>query len=311
MIPKTAHFIWFGREFPWIYGFAAKTAAQQGGFDRVVIHHADDIAETPGGRLAKTVENIELRKLVPESILEGVEELGLDLVALYRKLTQPAARANMVRAAILAREGGVYLDTDTVTIASFEELLDKGVFCGAEYIALPRRVAYSRSPVVWAKAALRLGARDVCRRLPKGFRLFARLEKMYFEAVNNAVFGAEASHGFVVELLRMMTQLPEDVQLRRFALGTHLLAAQVEKYRGDDLEVHPPERFYPLPPEVSEHWFKKTKNPGPDEVLTERTVCVHWYASVRTKNIVPLIDEKYLRANAGSQMLSALAVRYL
>ncbi len=311
MIPKTAHFIWFGREFPWIYGFAAKTAAQQGGFERVVIHHADDIDETPGGRLAGQTRKVEFKKLDPEAALEGVEQRGPALVTLYRKLTQPAARANMVRAAILAREGGVYLDTDTITIGSFEALLGTGVFCGVEHIALPRRVAYSRSPIVWAKAALRLGARDVCRRLPMGWRLFRYLERAYFEAVNNAVFGAAPSHAFVLGLLDMMTQLPEKESLRRFALGTHLLATEVEKYRGDDLVVHGPKRFYPLAPEVSEHWFKKTKNPRPDDVLTDGTVCVHWYASVRTKKIVPLIDENYVRANAPSQMLSALALRYL
>ncbi|MFO8072607.1 MAG: glycosyltransferase [Polyangia bacterium] len=306
-IPAIAHFVWFGSSFPWLYGLALRAAVERGGFERAVLHHQDSLEGEPGWEQARADDRIEPRRLDPERALLGSGPRGEELVVLYRRLEQPAARSNMVRAAILAAEGGVYMDTDVVCVRSFGPLLDAGVFCGEERIALPAEVRRSRSPAVWAGAAARLAVRDLLRRAPAGWRAFGRLEGLYPAAVNNAVLGARPGHPLVAELLERMVEMPPRRQTVRFALGTGLLQDLVrERGAEEDLRVHRPDLFYPLPPEISEHWFRIGGRPRLEEALTPRTVAVHWYASVRTRQLLPRIDERYVRRHSDRQLLAAL-----
>jgi hypothetical protein len=78
--------------------------------------------------------------------------------------------ANLLRIAILLREGGVYLDTDVIAPQSFVPLLRAGFFCGTERIALLALVARTRNPLRWILPGARLLVRDIFRRLPRGHR---------------------------------------------------------------------------------------------------------------------------------------------
>jgi len=90
------------------------------------------------------------------------------------------------------------------------------------------------------------------------------------------------------------------------------LQATYKSYTGDDLYAFPPPYFYPLPPEISAHWFRFYRNGvDPMEVLDPTTCCVHWYASVRTKKVVKTMDEAELRRLASHQLFASLAVRIL
>jgi hypothetical protein len=200
----------------------------------------------------------------------------------------------------------VYLDTDVIVVAPLEPLLGAGVFCGAERVAYPAQVVRSRSPFTHLGALARSTLRDGLRRMPRGYRLFDRIAWLYPTAVNNAVLGARAAHPFVGGLLEAMLRLPPQRRLRRFALGTHLLQSQVAGYTGSDLRVHPPEVFYPLAPELSEHWFRWQRRPRLDEVVSPATRAVHWYASVRTKRIVADLGPDYIHENERHQLFSQL-----
>jgi hypothetical protein len=307
-IPATAHFVWLGRDLPWVYGLALRSAAARGGFERVVLHCTDDVSGSDGFTLACDDERVESRRLDPRSALWWVSPRGGDLVELYSRLRQPAAKSNMLRLAILAAEGGVYLDTDTITVASFSPLLGAGVFCGLERIALPAATRRARTPGPWVKAGARILVRDLLRRAPGGWQGFALIAEHYPAAANNAVLGARPGHPLIQGMLERMVDLPPERQLARFALGTGLLQDAVDSYDGDDLELHPPERFYPLSPEISEHWFRIGERAPLDAIVARSTVCIHWYASVRTKRILPRIGASYLRANAHRQLFSAAAL---
>ena len=311
MIPSKAHFVWFGRSFPWIYGMALRTAARRGGFEEVILHHEDDLDREAGWRVALDTPGVSARRLAPRRLLEATGDTGSALADLYSRLKQPAARSNMVRAAILATDGGVYLDTDIITVASFEPLMGAGVFCGAERIALPGALSRTRRPDRWAAAGLRLLARDILRRAPRGYRAFSRLEGLYPAVVNNAVLASRPGHPFVVDLLRRMLEMPASRQLVRFALGTHLLEEAVSEYRGDDLAVHPPRVFYPLGPEISEHWFREYDGAETAEIVGGETVCVHWYASVRTARVIPAIDPAQVARTGSRRLMSALLLDHL
>lgn len=312
MIPPVAHFIWLGPAWPWTHLLAVRSAARRGGFERIVVHRSDDSDGSPWWDETLREPGVEARRLEPGAVFGATGERALQLADLYSRLSEPAGRANVLRAAILWAEGGTYLDVDTVTVRSLTPLRERaGVFCGAERLVFPGHVRRSLDPRVRAKALALTALRDAFRRMPDGWKWFRLIEGSYPTAANNAVFAAEPEHAFVGDLLDRMLAVPAKRQTVRFALGTHLLQTAVREYARRDLEVHEPEVFYPLGPEISEHWFRmRDELPPLDEVLLEDTRVVHWYASVRTKRPAAQLEPGWVRANAGRQLISALAREY-
>jgi len=311
MIPGRAHFVWLGEKLPFVHVFAAASAAARGDFERVLFHHTDRLdAEASFSWFARS-PRVEPRMLDPIALVEQAG--GGRLVDCYRDLVEPAARANVLRAALLREQGGVYLDTDTVTLEPFTHLRRRGgFFCGEERLVFPR----TRGP--WwlsrldPRALLRTAARDACRRLPGGYRHFRRIERFYRTAVNNAVLGAEPRHPLVEELIARMQSLPKAERRVRYSLGVHLLQRVVADFTGEaELHVEPPEVFYPLGPEISEHWFRDQGRVALREMLTERTLLVHWYASVRVARRMARVNPAWVRAHASSEPFSALALPIL
>ena len=313
VVPSVAHFIWYGPRFWWVNALAIRSATAKGDFDRIVLHHDQDLSDEPAFAALSALPTFEARRLVPEAIFGRIPSLGPALSALHAQLDKPNARANMVRAAILATEGGVYLDTDTITIGSLTALRAAPAFCGQERVVLPVAVLRDRRATRIAKSWALMALRDGARRWPDGWRWFRKVEDWFPLAVNNAVLGAAPDHPLIMSLLEGMVALPAERRLVPYALGTHLLQDRVAAYAGDDLVVHPPSVFFPLGPEVSQHWFRlRSGSTLPlDEVVYPDTKVVHWYASVRTKRLVPNIDPAYVRAHADRQMFSALAAPFV
>ena len=318
MIPATAHFIWLGPSFPWVNVLSIRSAAARGGFERVVLHHDCDLSSTAWWPELDATGGFETRQLDIPALFDraspGDPARGQALLALYRKLDPPASRANMIRAAILASEGGCYLDIDTITVRSLAPLrAEAAVFCGVEHICWPGVVKHGGSLPAKAKALSLAATRELFRFAPGGWRHFHHVAHLYSESVNNAVLACEPGHPFITVFLDHMLEMPPEQQLRRFALGTHLLQRRVAEYRGSDLRVHPPAVFYPLGPVVSLHYFRRTARADAalDTLLGADTRVVHWYASVETKRLVPRINPDYVRAHADTQLLSALARPYV
>jgi hypothetical protein len=155
-------------------------------------------------------------------------------------------------------------------------------------------------------------ARDVCRRLPDGVRHFRRIRRHYALGANNAVMGAEAGHPFFRRLLQQALELEPEERTRRYALGTGLLQdALATALPSGEIAIEPPESFYPLGPEMSEHWFRFGSRASLDDVLSPATRVVHWYASVRTRELVPRIEPEWVSQHASEQLLCALVQRAL
>ncbi|MBK8012936.1 MAG: glycosyl transferase [Deltaproteobacteria bacterium] len=311
MIPKVAHFIWYGDQFPWVNVLAIRSLWMRGDVERIVLHHDQDLTATPHWPALADIDTLETRRLDPAKLFSRLPVDREALLALHDGLSAPNARANIVRAAILADEGGVYLDLDTITVGSLASMLGRGVFCGNERIVFPAEVARSMDPRVFLRAFGLVAFRDLCRRLPRGWRVFRRHEDLFHLAVNNAVLGSEPRHPFMLGLLSAMTALPQARRDVPYALGTHLLQAEVARYEGTDLRVLSPEVFYPLGPVVSQHWFRLGSSAPLQQVLLPKTLVVHWYASVKTKRVVPRIDPGYVRTHARRQLFSALAAQFL
>jgi hypothetical protein len=309
VIPNVAHFIWYGDALPWVHRVAVRSAARVGQFARVVLHHEPSLGSKELAEL-REVAGFEARAIEPRPLFE---QAGVDpnsLQQLYGRLAQPAARANLLRAAILAGQGGVYLDMDTICVASFAPLLAAQVFCGSERVVFPADLLRHGSLSAVARAYGLTLLRDVLRLLPDGYRAFKHVEGLYALAANNAVLGAQPNHPFMLALLDGMLRMPPERQLRRYALGTHLLQETIGQFRGAGLIVHPPEVFYPLGPEISQHWFRIRRHVELSSVLTPQARLVHWYASVRTRRLVPRIDPAYVKRYEHRQLLSALLAPY-
>jgi hypothetical protein len=306
-IPAVAHFIWLGARFPWVNVLAIRSALERGGFERVVLHHEPGLASCGQLRDLARDTRFEARPCDPASTLGELGVTGTALSALYAELRSPAARANVLRAAILAREGGVYLDMDTVTLRPLSPLLQAGVFCGEEEIAFPAAKLSASAPFALVRALGLHALRAFCKHSARGIELFRRVDGWYARAVNNAVLGARPQHPFVLSLLTDMLELAPRRRRRRFALGTHLLQRRVARGATPELVIHPPQVFYPLGPELSHHWFRLRERVSLERVISTETRVVHWYASVENRALAESIVPDYVRRHARRQLFSALA----
>lgn len=290
---------------------AIRSAATHGGFDTVRLHSSDPLDQLPHVRSLHDLPNFELVPLDDRALCE--ETVGPQLVDVLGALASPVARSNLARAALVYRDGGVYLDMDTLTIRSFDGLRSGAPgFLGEEDIVFPGKVVASWDPRVQAKAYFKTAVRDVFRRLPRGYRYFPHIAGHYHRAVNQAIIAGVPGHAFWAEYLTAMTFLPRSRWNRPHALGTHLVQSVYERYAGDDLHAFPPPVFYPLPPEISAHWFRLYREGvDPMEVLDPSTRSVHWYASVRAKKVIASTGETELRRLASQQLFAALATRVL
>lgn len=311
-IPLRAHFIWLGAELPWVHVLAIRSAAERGGFERVVLHHDEDLSGAPHYGALRAIANFELRRLDVQALFEGCRPFAQALGPIYERLPRPPIRKDLVRVAILYTEGGVYLDLDTVTVRSLAPLCaDTDAFCGEERIVFPGSVRHSRNPLVQLVALLRNGMRDVLGYVPNGWAAFRAIERFYPRAVNGAVLASAPGGAFVTRALERIVELPPEVQIRTCGIGPHLLQELATKFEPPDLTVHAPPVFYPLGPEVSRHWFYVRGHRGRlQEVLLPETRVVHWYGSVKTDLLTSVIDPDYVRANARRQLFSELALPF-
>jgi hypothetical protein len=309
-IPARAHFCWIGTRLPWASAFAVLSAANRSELPEIVLHHTDVLDEDAVLAALKQTPRVRLSRVDPVAyLLQAGQKLGIEdgLTAIYRRLANPAARSDVLRAAILYLEGGLYLDMDTLTTKSLLPLLNTRQFVGCEFIIWPHFARTSRSPALWARSLTLDLIRKMMRRTPHGWRLFRLVEHFCYRGINGAVMGAEATSPLLEDYLRAMPTVPPERHNQPYALGPDLLQEVIGRYVRDDLTIQEPHVFYPLPPEISEHWFRIGRNVRLDAVLSAETRVVHWYASVRTKSRVALIDPDYVRNHRESQLYSALA----
>jgi hypothetical protein len=313
-IPARVHFCWIGASLPWAYVFAVLSAAERSELPEIILHHTDALEEGAELRALRRAPRVRLSRIDPFACLaEAGRALGIGgaLIAIYQRLDSPVMRTDILRAAILYLQGGVYLDLDTITTASLLPLLVTPQFVGSEFIVWPHWVRSSRSPAVWARHLILDLLRKSLRQMPDGWKKFRRIERLYFRGVNNAVMGAEPNSRLLSDYLHAMCGVPPERQAQSYALGPDLLQEVVNRYQQDDLTIAEPQVFYPLPPEISEHWFRIGRDVRLDAVLSPETRVVHWYASVRTRSRVAQISPEYVQEHRQHQLYSALVCSYI
>jgi hypothetical protein len=312
-IPDALHFIWIGPRLPWFAKLALQSALLRCPGASVALWATHDLSADEHTRSLRDEPRFRLLRLAERTLFEDAPaELPLDLLArLFATLETPAARANIARLLVLACHGGVYLDTDTVTLRDLTPLRAAPAFCGLEHVVWPLRRVRGLSPYRLLGGPARGLLRKACAHLPRGERLFQRVSPWYTTAANNAVLGFAPGHPFLSQMLARVSELSESERQRRYRLGTHLLQ-EVLAQAGDELGVRqlPPPYFYPLGPEISHQYFRARSDApsAADSVISPETFVIHWYASV--SQLMPY-DPARVQRERGRTIFAQVAVRVL
>ena len=313
-IPNHFIFVWYGQTLPTFAVVAIRSALSKNPDSTATLFHDPDLAL--GTEIANlTPQGLKLTLLDIDALTQAAQRLspalnGEKLARIYRQLNLPAARANLVRLLALYTLGGVYLDTDTLTLRSLSTLRQSSSFIGVE------RILFPQGQSKFHPGALLLGElRRICALIPYAYRIEKRLHTYYSLAANNAVIGATVAHPFILELLRGVVQMPEEFVKKRFVLGTHLLQQTLAQFERasetqQPVKVYDPAFFYPLGPMISRHYFRRYSSPARvvDELVDERTHIIHWYASVAELNSR---DREFIVKNAEREVFSHLCRPYL
>ncbi len=280
MIPNRFHFVWIGPDFHFVYRLAVESLLQIHPEAEVHLHYENPPRGNPDWEAlrSKTV----FRPLNLDAWLQDLPASMQGLRDVLQRVSSayPAGRSNVVRYLALYREGGVYLDFDTLTLKSFKPLLQAAAFVGEEQVFRcdDDRVAGRYTwDFPWAAAlfGISYGLAYVNSRWLRGNRLVTALDaglSRWWSArkLNNAVLGSEAGGAFYARALELIPNTDPGI---RFALGPMLMnrtyAEMPEATRrlGENF-------FYAIPPSQTFRFFQ-----GPAPVLPPEAIALHWCSS--------------------------------
>lgn len=309
-IPNRLLFVWFGERLPFTALLALRSAVRVLRPDETLLIHRGLRPTSEGVSEALTEPGVELVE-ADERWFSDLPEGGTLARSLFRELDSPASRSNLVRLAALWKLGGVYLDTDTITIRDLAPLRDRMGFCGRETLVYPASYFERRTVGRRLAAAARKTMRTACSRLPGGHAWFRRIESWYPSAVNNAVLASTPRNPVVAEAFAAIARMDPQTRLERFRLGTHLLQRVTGNGSREEMTVFPPDYFYPLGPEVSIHWFARGSAAHVDDMLRAQTHVVHWYSSLESRLDSGPLTRAWVRGVGADTAFSRLAAPYL
>jgi hypothetical protein len=261
VIPDRFHFVWSGRRIPYFARLAVQSVLVAEPAARVDLHIFGD--EPGPGELdwLARQSRLTVQRFDPQTDFEGLGMPARALHALYERIapTAVSARANLVRLAVLARFGGIYLDTDILVVAPFADLRAQSAFVGEERVlsidnawqAGERSLAMVGPSLAWGVGRTAAFAGSVLRSSLL-WRVARRLESRWQTTqVNNAVIGARPGARFVRRLLEAALEADPSV---RFALGPALID-RVAREPAAEVTILPSDVFYVVPPSYSFRFF--------------------------------------------------------
>ncbi|MDR3001130.1 MAG: hypothetical protein LBU89_07690 [Fibromonadaceae bacterium] len=300
MIPNRVFFIYLGKDLPWGTGLAILSAKQVQKAEETVLYIENEVSGA-GYDLIKNDSGILLKQIDVNSLFSDLGDNGI-CSHLYNVLKSPASKANLLRLALLYKEGGVYLDTDTITVKPWDDLLQYKGFCGQEPLALPQELldfpsVKSANPFLYIAAGLRYTWSFFCLKAPHGEQIFRLAEGFFNLAVSNAVLASEPKNKLIEDAFAAINEMGKEEQLRRFRLGTRLLQQMTKNKTSENMKVLPPAYFFPVGPNVFRHIFYKNSAKRLNKILLPQTRVVHWYNGIEKIYLHQKFNQKWIEEN--------------
>lgn len=317
MIPDRIHFFWIGRSFPFTHYLALRSVSETTRPAEIRLYLSDDLSGLAYFEQAvRDVPSLRVTRLDDRSLWEGLDGIDIDaLQAAWRFLEDNhyyAALSDILRYLVLYRDGGVYLDLDTITLKSLRPLLKETGFCGRERILIPHRLYRQRKRLHHFRTVPLDIARLICSKADRGVGWFSRIAHLYPTAINGAVLGLEQGHRLALEALRRVPILVPELPKRRTIIGPDLLQQLIDEESFPGITVHPSRYFYPLGPYMAAHFFRIRKEIEPlrKSVIHHDTHIVHWYND-NLRQLARPPDPQGISELANRQLFSRLALPFL
>lgn len=316
MIPNRYHFIWFGLDFPFTHALAIESVSRICHPDSILLHTSEDLRGQPHfDKVSQKVPELRQRPLEINGLLDGcdgfntsaIREVYLSLLA--RK--KWAALSDILRYLVLLREGGVYLDFDTLTVRDLKPILNSySGFCGRERLLVSGQIYRTRRWTSYLRTIPLDLLRQICSYTAKGIGVWKHIEYLYPAAINGAILGLIPNHALAREALQAVPSRVSQLDSRRPAIGPDLLQDLVDGQHVKDVKVFDPPAFYPLGPTMAAHYFRLTNSSDflETQVVTDSTYVLHWYNDNLRKLPRPT-DAKSLSEMASRQLFARIAHR--
>jgi len=305
-IPDRILFVWTGARFPYFARLAVESALLAEPTAEIELHLFGARPDgAPHFEAVRARDRVAIEMIDLDRVFDGLDVDPRALRATFDRLDSPAARANLIRYAVLAHRGGIYLDTDVLVVRSLADLRGCDAFAGEEQVLSidERRVAGELELDMLAPAAawaMAWGMRRLDAALGGGRLepLAQRLDPHWqITQLNNAVIGARPGASFVRRLLARATEVDARI---RYRLGPTLIS-EVARADRRDVTILPSETFYVVPPSYSFRFFTGGAWPIPDATRLLHVV------SSNHRALLDGLDEATVRHRAPDGVYYALA----
>lgn len=293
VVPREFFFLWTGSSFPRINLVALERLRHHEPTARITVYFVDCSPTTSTLDAIDRVADIDVSVVRSEDVLGDLPSRLNHVKSLFDSLPSTAlsARSNLVRYAILLRQGGIYLDFDVFTVRRLDDEFLTGCFIGEESVwnadqrrvvgawwvcLTPRNIAWALAWFAkWLDGLLFFGRLRVARRLSFLNPLWSRLQ------VNNAIIGARPGSQFIENVLMESATADPSV---RYATGPTLVD-RVARRDTHTVRTVGPDHFYAIPPGDSHRIFRDRT-----VVLPHSSVFVH-YAASNHKHLIAKFEE--------------------
>jgi hypothetical protein len=316
-IPNQFHFVWDDNFFPYAAYLAIRSVALHCKPDRIFLFKTPQLNDVPNFvRLRREVDclepvDIDLPGWLDQAGLPCTQQL-LDANRFLKERNYYGSVSDLLRSLTLYLRGGIYLDTDTLTLRDMDPLRKHGAFLAEEHILVSSKVFKRNSRWRYFRTGPLTLARNLCMRFAYGVRLFQMISPLYVRVVHNATMGFRPGHPLMRDTLLAIAERYLDRPKRYPVLGPDTLQDLIVENTYDDLTVLPPRCFSPLGPTMTFQYFhryrKKTLDTMTKWIVKPDTFAIHWSKNGTIAKSVPQCDDDLKRTREQS-LFSRLAIQ--
>ncbi|HEY5282922.1 MAG TPA: glycosyltransferase [Polyangia bacterium] len=316
-IPNQFHFVWDDNFFPYSAYLAIRSVAMHAKPERIFLFKTPELDDVPNfKRLRREVEclepvNIDLPGWLEQAGLPCTQQL-LDANRFLKERKYHGSVSDLLRSLNLYLRGGIYLDTDTLTLRDMDPLRVHGAFLAEERILVSSKVWKRNSRWRYFRTAPLTLARDLCTHFAYGVRVFQAIAPLYVRVVHNAVMGFRPGHPLMRDALLCIAERYPHRPERYPLLGPDTLQDLIAEKTYEDVVVLPPHCFSPLGPTMTTQYFRahgeKALQRMSKWIVEPDTYAIHWSNNGTIAKAIPQCDEELNRA-AQTQLFSRLAIQ--